>query len=397
MDRLYSLSFKLINEVETNFKRYLYPKISWGNRFIGITGARGVGKTTLILQYIKETHGLSKEALYVSADDVFFINNSIISLAENFIKRGGKYLFLDEVHKYEGWAREIKNIYDYYAELMVVFTGSSAIEIEKGAVDLSRRVLLYSLNGLSLREYISLTTNQALPVVTVDSILQNHIEISFEMLSKIRPLQYFDDYLKQGFYPFFYEDTENYFMRLRQVVGKVLETDLPAIEKIDFSAITTIRKILGIVSESVPFKPNILKLSQKVGVSKESFVKYLRLLEKASVIALLYNSVKGVSQLNKPENVYLNNTNLMYGLIEGLPNKGNLRETFFMNQVLIAGNLEYTNEGDFLYDGKFTFEIGGKKKGNDQIKNLQEAFIVADDIETGVGNKIPLWLFGFLY
>jgi predicted AAA+ superfamily ATPase len=364
---------------------------------IGIIGARGVGKTTMILQYMKESHGLSKEALYVSADDVYFINHSIISLAEDFIKRGGKFLYLDEVHKYEGWAREIKNIYDYYAELTVVFTGSSAIEIEKGAVDLSRRVLLYSLNGLSLREYISLTTNQALPVVTIDSILQNHIEISFEMLSKIRPLQYFDGYLKQGFYPFFYEDSENYFMRLRQVVGKVLETDLPAIEKMDFSTTTTIRKILGIISESVPFKPNILKLSQKVGVSKESFVKYLRLLEKASVIALLYNSVKGVSQLNKPEKVYLNNTNLMFALIEGLPNKGNLRETFFMNQVRIAGNLEYTNDGDFLFAGKYTFEVGGKTKGGNQIKNLQDAFIVADDIETGVGNKVPLWLFGFLY
>jgi len=397
MDRLYSISFKLINEVDGNFKRYLYPKISWGNRLIGIIGARGVGKTTMILQYIKEIHGLSKQALYVSADDVFFINNSIISLAEDFIKRGGKYLYLDEVHKYEGWAREIKNIYDYYAELTVVFTGSSAIEIEKGAVDLSRRVLLYSLNGLSLREYISLKTNQTLPVLTIDSLLQNHLEISFEILSKIRPLQYFDGYLKQGYYPFFYEDSENFFMRLRQVVGKVLETDLPAIEKIDFSATNTIRKILGIISESVPFKPNIIKLSQTVGVSKETFVKYLRLLEKATVISLLYSSVKGVSQLNKPEKVYLNNTNLMYGLIEGLPNKGNLRETFFLNQVRLAGSVEYPDVGDFLFDGKYTFEVGGKKKGSNQIKNVQDGFIVADDIETGVDNKIPLWLFGFLY
>lgn len=398
MDKLFQYSAARINAVDLGFKRYLRDQINWDNKLIALTGARGVGKTTLLLQYIKENLNENPdEVMYASLDDLFFSKNTLVEFADEFVKRGGRYLFLDEIHKYRNWSQEIKNIYDYFSELKVVITGSSALDIYKGTADLSRRAVLYQMQGLSLREFMSLKYKHTFPVIDLDNLLHEPASFIPGILEKVKPIKLFEEYLQTGYYPFFMEDDQTYFDRLKQTVNHVLDTDLPSVEKIDFNAVHHLRTLLSIISEIVPFKPNILKLSNQVEVSRETLMKYLYLLARADLLMLLQSGTHGISRMNKPEKIYLNNTNLMYALSHTRINPGTARETFLYNQLKQQYPVAYTGKGDFLVDNKYTIEAGGKHKTQKQIASVENAFIAADNIEFASQNKIPLWLFGFLY
>ncbi|MFO7828745.1 MAG: AAA family ATPase [Bacteroidales bacterium] len=398
MDKLFQYSKSRINSVNTGFKRYLWNKIDWNSRLIAITGARGVGKTTLLLQYIKEN--LAKypdEVIYVNLDDLYFSKTTIVDFTDEFVKRGGKYLFLDEVHKYLNWSQEIKNIYDYFNQLKIVITGSSALDIFKGKADLSRRAIMYKMQGLSFREFIALKYKHLFPVLDLDQIVSSPSIYISEILNKIKPVKLFEEYLRTGYYPFFLEDEQNFHIRLKQTVNHVLDNDLPSVEKIDFTSVHNLRKLLSILTEIVPYKPNILKLSKQVEVSRETLIKYLYLLSRADLLMLLQTDALGISKLNKPEKIYLNNPNLAYAITDTQVNKGTLRETFFYNQLNEGNHVLYSSKGDFLINNRYIFEVGGKNKTRKQIQDINNAYIAADNIEYAQGNKIPLWLFGFLY
>jgi uncharacterized protein len=398
MEKLFQFSISRINSVETSFKRYLWNKINWNNRLIAITGARGVGKTTFLLQYIKENlNERPDEVIYVNIDDLYFSKNALVDFADNFVKRGGKYLFLDEVHKYRNWSQEIKNCYDYFSELKIVLTGSSALNIYKGKADLSRRATLYKMHGLSFREFIALKYNYNFPVLELYDLLNNAQRKIPAILEKIKPLKIFEEYLQFGYYPFFNEGEAEFQIRLKQTVNHILDSDLPSVENINFNSVNYLRKLVSILAEIVPYKPNIVKLSQQVGVSRETLVRYLYLLEKADLLVLLQTSTQGISKMNKPEKIYLNNPNLVYSLAENLSNQGTLRETFFLNQLQVLHKISWSEKSDFLVNDKYTFEIGGKNKNRKQITGIESSFVAADNIEYAQQNKIPLWLFGFLY
>ncbi len=279
----------------------MYNQINWNNRLIAIVGARGVGKTTLLLQHIKENHKNLNEVLYVSLDNLYFGKNSLSEFTNEFVKFGGKYLFIDEVHKYPNWSIEIKNIYDDYPELFIVITGSSALDIHKGKGDLSRRIVIYKMNGLSFREFIQLKYKQDFKTYTLSEITKNAIELSQSINSRIKPIKLFNEYLKTGYYPFFTEGKEHYYKRLEQAVNEILETDLPSIEPIDFSAVYNIKKLLMVIAELVPFKPNVSKLSKQIGINRDTFVKYLYWLQRAELLLLLSSDTFGIAKMNKPE------------------------------------------------------------------------------------------------
>ena len=398
MEKLFQFSTSRINSVDTSFKRYLWDKIKWDNRLIAITGARGVGKTTFLLQYIRENlNERPEEVIYVNMDDLYFSKNTLVDFADEFVKKGGKYLFLDEVHKYRNWSQEIKNSYDYFPDLKIVVTGSSALDIYKGKADLSRRAILYKMHGLSYREFIALKYNYYFPVLELHELLNNASKNIPAILEKIKPLKHFEEYLQFGYYPFFREGEAEFQIRLKQTVNHILDSDLPSVEKIDFKAVHYLRKLISILAEIVPFKPNIVKLSQQVGVSRETLIRYLYLLEKADLLILLQTSTHGISKMNKPEKVYLNNPNLVYSLADKQSNQGTIRETFFLNQLKVIHAINWSEKSDFLVDKKYTFEIGGKNKNRKQITGIENAFVAADNIEYAQQNKIPLWLFGFLY
>lgn len=398
MDKLFQYSKSRINSVNTGFKRYLWNKIDWNSRLIAITGARGVGKTTLLLQYIKENLAKNPdEVIYVNLDDLYFSKTTIVDFTDEFVKRGGKYLFLDEVHKYLNWSQEIKNIYDYFNQLKIVITGSSALDIFKGKADLSRRAIMYKMQGLSFREFIALKYKHLFPVLDLDQIVSSPSIYISEILNEIKPVKLFEEYLRTGYYPFFLEDEQNFHIRLKQTVNHVLGNDLPSVEKIDFTSVHNLRKLLSILTEIVPYKPNILKLSKQVEVSRETLIKYLYLLSRADLLMLLQTDTLGMSKLNKPEKIYLNNPNLAYAITDTQVNKGTLRETFFYNQLNEGNHVLYSGKGDFLINNRYIFEVGGKNKTRKQIQDINNAYIAADNIEYAQGNKIPLWLFGFLY
>ena len=398
MEKLFQFSASRINSVDITFKRYLFDKINWNNRLIAITGARGVGKTTLLLQYIRENlNTITDEVIYLNMDDLHFSKNTLIDSVGEFVKKGGKYLFLDEVHKYRNWSQELKNCYDYFPDLKMVVTGSSALDIYKGKADLSRRAILYKMHGLSFREFIALKYNLHFPVFELDDLLNNAQIIIPSILEKIKPLKYFEEYLQYGYYPFFREGVAEFQFRLKQTVNHLLDSDLPSVENIDFNAVHYLRRLISILAEIVPYKPNIVHLSQQVGVSRETLVRYLYLLEKADLLILLQSSVHGLSKMNKPDKIYLNNSNLIHTLSDTKSNQGTLRETFFINQLQVLHSINSSERSDFLVDCKYTFEIGGKNKTRKQISEIPNAFVVADNIEYAHQNKIPLWLFGFLY
>ncbi len=398
MEKLVQIFRALLEPVNLKFKRYLWNEIDWSNRLIAITGARGVGKTTLILQYIKERFGENLDAvLYVSMDELYFTKTSLTDFTLEFVKRNGKFLFLDEVHKYPDWSVEVKNIYDRHPGLSIVITGSSALNIFKGKADLSRRLILYKLNGLSFREFLELKYELKFPVLTLDELTKTTDKISQSINSKIKPIGLFEEYIKSGYYPFFRESEKTYYRRIVQVVNQILENDLPAIERIEYQSVQKLRTLLSVISESVPFKPNILKLSKQIGIDRDTLLKYLFLLGRADLLLLLQSDTSGTSKLNKPEKIYLNNPNLMIALSDRTANTGTIRETFFFNQLRVRHAINYSSRGDFLIDNKMTFEVGGTNKNQKQIAGLEDAYIAADNIEFAHNNVIPVWLFGFLY
>jgi len=398
MEELFDFFYRELRKTDLSFQRYLINEIDWEGRLSAITGARGTGKTTMILQHIKQTFGnLPKEALYVSLDNIWFSGNRLFDLANDFEKQGGRYLYIDEVHKYENWSQEIKNIYDTFSDLKVVITGSSMLEIYRGNADLSRRAVHYTLYGMSFREFLKYDQQLDFDKFSLEDILQNHIDIAGSVNEKIRPLPLFNAYLKQGYYPYYKSDKRFYLSKLANTVNLILETDLPAVEKIEMYSIRKIKKLLWIISQSVPFTPKITDLAKDLEVSRNSLLNYLTILERGGLINLLQNSTKGINLLAKPEKIYLNNTNLIYTFEANKPDIGNLRETFFFNQLKAVSEVTSSKKADFTVNSNHIFEVGGKNKGHEQIAGEKNAYLALDNLEYGFGNKIPLWLFGMLY
>ncbi|MBS1777269.1 MAG: ATP-binding protein [Bacteroidetes bacterium] len=397
MEALFRSYMRLLNVIETKHHRYLYYQIDWNSRLIGIKGARGTGKTTLLLQHIAENFPNRSKALYVSLDNIWFTQNTLLELVDYFHAHGGTHLFLDEVHRYPNWSVELKNIYDSYPDLHVVFTGSSILEIYRSNADLSRRAVTYHLNGLSFREFLNFENNLNIAPFTLEDILQNHQNIAGEIISRIKVLPEFKKYLEYGYYPFYKEGVKVYLIRLQNVVNTILENDLPAVESIEYVTIHKIKKMLMIVASLVPFSPNIAKISAEIETNRASTVRFLHYLQKAGLTINLLPPQKGMSLMNKPDKIYLDNTNLQYALATSVVNDGNLRETFFANQMTVLHQLFTSKQGDFEVNHTYTFEIGGSGKNFDQIKNIKNGFVAADNIEIGFGNKIPLWLFGLMY
>jgi len=387
---------RLISETEMEKFRYLYGNIRWTNRLIGIVGARGTGKTTLLLQHIRQNFPNRDKALYVSLDNIWFSKNSLLELAEQFYDYGGTHLFIDEVHRYKGWAVEIKNIYDSFSRLHVVFTGSSMLEVYRSQVDLSRRVVSYHLHGLSFREFLQFENKLDIPAITLDDVITNHQSIAENICNNLKILPEFRNYLIYGYYPFFREGTEDFSYRLNNIINLILDNDLPAVENIEYVTIQKIKKLLLIVASLSPYSPNITRLSEDIESNRNATLKYLVYLQKAALLRLLAPSQTTMGAMSKPEKVFLDNSNLLYALTTDA-NLGNVRETFFANQLSANHTVVVPEKGDFFVDGKYIFEIGGKSKTYEQIRNIENSFIAADDLEIGYGNKIPLWLFGFLY
>lgn len=397
-EKLIEQFHRKLKNIPTALVRNTMQEINWDARLIGLKGARGVGKTTLLLQYIKlHLSAELTETLYISLDSFWFSNNSLLELVDNFVKLGGKYLFLDEVHKYPNWSQELKNSYDDYPELKIVFTGSSLLEILNARADLSRRALVYSMPGLSFREYLVMHTEQQFQTYSLEEILKNHITVSLEILDKVKPLAYFSDYLKSGYFPFSNEVPEVYYKRLNETINMMLEIELPLLRSLDVAYVHKIKQLLYIIAQAVPFTPNVSKLAQKIGIQRSTLLSYLHYLEEIKLTKNLFKDSGGISKLQKPLKIYLENPNLMYSLALSEVNSGTLRETFFANQLQHQYKVNYSEKGDFLINRKFIFEIGGKEKSQKQNENLENAFIAADNIEYGNRNKIPLWLFGFLY
>jgi predicted AAA+ superfamily ATPase len=404
MQILLEQSSQLIRYLKKDFKRSLFDKINWNNRLIEINGPRGVGKTTLMLQKAKELHNQSKnEVVYVSLDDPYFFKYSLLEVADEMNRFGITTLFVDEVHKYPSkypdydWSAEIKNIYDRYPTLKVVYSGSSLIRIHKGSGDLSRRKATYSLPGLSFREYLEFEEVLIFPEISFSDLIKNHQEYSSDFISKIKIFPHLRDYIEYGYYPFYKEDISQYYERLRSVISVILETDIPAITEIPFESAQKIKKLLAAIGSSVPFTPNLKKIGDLLNiVDHRTLLKYLFYLDQAGILSILSREDKGTQLMRKPEKIYLNNTNLIYSLNLAGIEIGTVREIFFNSMARESTALSYVENADFLADGVIV-EVGGKNKKLTKLKDTPEVIIAKDDIEIGIGNVIPLWLFGFLY
>jgi len=397
MEKLIEKSDRMILSVQYPHQREVIGKINWEWRMNGIVGARGTGKTTLMLQKLAEYQKARQEVLYVRLDDLYFTDHTVYDLADAYRKIGGRYLYLDEVHKYPGWTRELKGIYDSLPELILVFSGSSIIELTRQDADLSRRALIYEMTGLSFREYLLLADIISLPHYPLAEILNNHSSIVMDVVQHIPVLKHFSSYLKNGFYPFFLEPERDYLLSLEQTIRTVIETDLQFIEGFDVAQGKKMLTLLKVIAASVPFKPNISKISEKTGLHRQTVLQYLFYLEKARMIRLINQPDKYISRLQKPDKIFLDNPNLFFALNPELVNRGSLRETFALDQLLVKHDVSLHDKGDFLVDNQYVFEIGGKSKTNEQMRGIDHAYIFADEIETGHQNRIPLWLLGFLY
>ncbi len=396
MEKLFIKSREKVKNINTDFVRYLMNEINWNDRLIGIKGGRGIGKTTLLLQHIK-LHLQNEVVLYVSMDDFYFTSHTLYNLAEDFLVNGGQTLLVDEVHRYKNWAQEIKLIYDDFPNLKVIFTGSSILEITKGRADLSRRAIIYPITGLSFREYLIFTKKHEIKPLKINELITNHVELADEINNSIKVIPAFNQYLKSGYYPFFIESPDTYLVRLTEVLNQVIFTDIQTLKGIPVESLSKLRKLLYVVSNSVPFKPNVAKLSEIIQITRNTLVTYLNYLEEAQIVNLLHTESVGIGYLRKPEKIYMENSNLLFALNEKEPEVGNIRETFFFNQLRKENRVVFDGVGDFVINDELRFEIGGKNKTIKQIAGLQNAYVAADNITTGFGKKIPLWLFGFLY
>ena len=389
MENLVKIYKKLLRETDIRFQRYLYHEIDWENRIVGIRGPRGVGKTTLMLQHIKKEMNTS-DVLYVNADDIYFSTHRLLDLAERLVQQGIHHLYIDEIHKYKDWSKELKLIYDYYSELKVVFSGSSVLDLNRGTSDLSRRAVVYHLHGLSFREYLVLYQGLDIPVFSLDDIVAGKPE-DVEIPT---PLRHFEDYLKRGYYPF--AQDRGFDAKLRQIINLTLESDIPIFADMPASMGRKFKQLLAVIAESVPFKPNMSKLAEIIGAGRNQMPDYFQYIEDAGMIVQLRDETGGIRGLGKVDKVYLDNTNLIYSLAENEANIGNLRETFFLNQMRVNNPIVSSTISDFQI-GQRTFEIGGKNKGKKQITSAEEGYVVKDQIEYSSGNILPLWWFGLNY
>lgn len=397
MQKIYLTYSRLLSSVDNSYHRYLYDKINWDNRLIAIKGPKGVGKTTLVLQHIKDTFKDVTKALYVSMDNIWFKSHTVSELVEYHYSHGGTHIFIDEVHKYNDWAQEIKNVYDSYPDFHIVVTGSSLLQLEDAMEhDLSRRCRMYDLQGLSFREFVRLETGKEFNVYNIEQVVKSHFEIATEITSKVKILPLFEKYVRNGYYPFYREEGDGYWDRLQFVVRTIVENDIPSVDKIEFESLYKAERFLSILSEMVPFTLNIASLTSTLGLSRNSLLKIFDLLDRAKLIRLMYTCKVGMKQLAKPEKILFDNSNLLFALTSNV-DSGTVRECFFCNQVGQLYNTVIPKTGDCLVNDKYLFEIGGKKKSFKQVKEIPDSYVVADDIEVGMGNRIPLWLFGFMY
>ncbi len=398
LSSLVKLEKRVLGAFDISYKRYLFDKVDFDAKMIAIVGSRGVGKTTFLLQYLqilKEKYPAHK-SLYFSYDYPSNVDIKLIDLAEAFRRVGGVYLLLDEIHKYKDFALDLKAIYDFFPQLKVVFTGSCATSIYNAQSDLSRRVVLYHMNGLSYREFLELKLNKRFPSFTLEALTENHIEIVDELSKAFIPLEYWNEYLQYGYYPFYFENPKAYLQLLNAVVNLTIDVDLVMLGYIKSSFAYKLKKLLNVICYSKPFELNITKVSAAIGVSRNTLYRYLEDLERGDLLTLVHNAQKGLSALSKPEKLYLNNTNLAYALCD-TQEIGTIRETFFANQLKEGHEVNSNKQGDFIVNRRYTFEIGGKKKGFEQIKDIPDSFVVQDIDSTENPHKIPLWLFGFLY
>lgn len=378
-----------LEQVSSTFHRYMYGQVSWEARMFGLVGPRGVGKSTMILQYIKE-HRNERRIFYVTADHLYFSSHTLVDMVDEFAKEGGEQIFIDEIHKYPDWSRELKQIYESHPDVKVGFTGSSVLDIYKGSADLSRRAPVFFMQGLSFREYLMLFHHIEMPAYTLSQILDHQAKVP----NVSHPLPLFHDYLQRGYYPF--ADEGDFALRLRQVLNQTMEVDIPLYAGMNASTGRKLKKLLAVIAQSVPFKPVMDSIASVVGVSRNVLPDYFLFMEQAGMIGQLRDDTGGIRGVGKVEKVYLDNTNLAYVLGGSSTDIGNIRETFFYNQMRVTSEVTSSRISDFEIDGK-TFEVGGKGKGKKQIADAKEGYVVKDDIEMGANNIIPLWAFGLTY
>jgi len=396
LEKLFKFQNRLKKSHNIKYKRYLYNEIDFNDKMIAIFGARGVGKTTLLFQYLQELEDKNTKALYISMDYPFLSGIDLIDLVEEFVEDGGEYLLLDEIHRYKDFSAYLKTIYDLF-EIKVIFTGSSATSILNSKSDLSRRVTLYSLNGFSFREYLELKNNTTLNSYSFENLITNHLEITNNITSDNKNiLDEFNNYLKIGYYPFYFDKQTSYYQNLLNTINLTIDLDLTSLGLIEQKYTYKLKKLLEVVCESKPFEVNYTKIATTAEISRAKLYDYITFLNDGQMLLLVDEYTKGIKKINKPAKIYLNNTNLLLAYCEN-SEIGTIRETFFANQVSLKYKLNIAKEGDFFVDSKYLFEIGGKNKSFKQIKDIENSFVVADDIESGFDNKIPLWLFGFLY
>lgn len=401
MDKLFERHDEYLNTVSMDFIRGFMDKIDWGSRLICIKGPKGVGKSTLILQKIKSAFaGGDRHVLYCSADSGYFSTNTLVDTADSFVRMGGTHLFIDEIHKYENWSQELKEIYDLHKHLHVVVSGSSLLEINNGKADLSRRMVEYEMPGISFREYLCFVTGYRFSAISLENLLDNASEFCNEIKQVCRPLEYFPQYLKCGYYPFYFEDKNTYNSRVESIVNYIIDTELPLQRNIEHGNTRKIKALLQIISGLVPFEIDIAKISRSIGIQRLTTLKYLKNLEEAKIIRSLYANLDSTGDLQKPDKILMDNTNLLYILSQTNPEIGTVRETFFCSQLASAGHrIEHggLKRGDFKIDKKYLIEVGGRDKGYRQIKDDDNGYIAADDTDSALFRKIPLWVFGFLY
>ena len=385
-----------IAKISLDFKRYLFSQINWDARMIGIKGARGVGKTTLLLQHILENYEDVDQTLYASLDDLWFASHSLIDLVDWADRHGINRLYLDEVHRYKLWSETLKNIYDSYPDMRIVYTSSSLLALDNGKVDLSRRQTPYTLFGLSFREFLEFENVYRMTPLDVDVLLHDHVKLAMEITKKVKIAPLFETYLQHGYYPFYREEGDGFFDRLQQVIETIVTSEIPSVSNIEYDSVYKAKQLLAILAERTPYTLNISSLCNTMQSSRNNVLKLIDLMDKAALVRRLYSVDNGMNMLTKPEKILFYNTNLMYCLTPQV-DSGTMRETYFASQIGLNHKMYMPNQGDLVVDGKWLFEVGGKGKGFSQIKDIQNSFVVSDDMEIGHGNKIPLWLFGLLY
>lgn len=396
LQSLFNNYHRKIAKIDLRFKRYLFSEVNWKARIIGIKGARGVGKTTMLLQHILDNYKDIDQTLYASLDDLWFSTHSLLDLVDWADQHGITRLYLDEVHRYAKWSETLKNIYDSYPDMSIVYTSSSLLMMDNAKVDLSRRQTTYTLHGLSFREYLAFEGILQVPAIQLDDLLEHHVQHAMRIVKEVKVASYFESYLSHGYYPFYREAGEDYVTRLREAVSVVIDSDLPAVENMSFETLQKVKKLIMIISERVPFEPNMTELWKQLVTNNELGLRMLYALDKAQLLSLLTSKVKNYKLLYKPDKIFLGNTNLMHVLCPSV-DKGNERETFFYSQLHVSHDVKYPQQGDFLVDDRYLFEVGGRKKTYDQIADVANSYLAVDDTEVGHGHRIPLWLFGFIY